>query len=49
MIRVLDDLQQALDRIILVSHQEEFVNAFSNGYAVSRTDDSSEVALLQLS
>lgn len=49
MIRVLDDLQQALDRIILVSHQEEFANAFSNGYAVSRNNDSSEVAMLQLS
>lgn len=49
MIRVLDDLQQALDRIILVSHQEEFANAFSNGYAVSLRDDSSKVELLQFS
>ncbi len=48
MIRVLDDLQQALDRIILVSHQEEFANAFSNGYAVSLEDDSSKVVLSQL-
>jgi DNA repair protein SbcC/Rad50 len=47
MIRVLDDLQQALDKVILVSHQEEFATAFSNGYTVSRNHDSSEVALLQ--
>lgn len=47
MIRVLDDLQQALDRVILVSHQEEFATAFSNGYTVSRNHDSSEIVLLQ--
>lgn len=49
MIRVLSDLQQKLDRIILVSHQDEFANAFTNGYAVSLEDDSSKVELLQLS
>lgn len=48
MIRVLDDLQQELDRIILVSHQEEFANAFTSGYAVSKEGDSSKVELLQL-
>ncbi len=49
MIQVLNDLQQELDRIILVSHQEEFANAFTNGYAVSLEDDSSRVESLQLS
>jgi exonuclease SbcC len=49
MIQVLNDLQQALDRIILVSHQEEFANAFTNGYAVSLEDNSSKVESLQLS
>lgn len=47
MISVLSDLQQDLDRIILVSHQDEFANAFTNGYAVSLEDNSSKVELLQ--
>ena len=48
MIQVLNDLQQELDRIILVSHQEEFANAFTNGYSISLEVDSSKVESLQL-
>ncbi len=47
MIQVLNDLRQELDKIILVSHQEEFANAFTNGYAVSLGDNSSKVEILQ--
>ncbi len=47
MIQVLNDLRQELDKIILVSHQEEFANAFTNGYAVSLKDNSSKVEILQ--
>jgi DNA repair exonuclease SbcCD ATPase subunit len=35
-----------LRRIVLVSHQEEFAAAFTNGYRVWREGGSSRVALL---
>ena len=47
MIQVLNDLRQELDKIILVSHQDEFAGAFTNGYAVSLEDTSSKVEILQ--
>lgn len=47
MIQVLNDLRQELDKIILVSHQDEFASAFTNGYAVFLEDTSSKVEILQ--
>lgn len=35
MIQELNRLQEQLSRILLVSHQEEFARAFSNGYAIT--------------
>jgi DNA repair protein SbcC/Rad50 len=49
MIQVLNDLQQELKRVILVSHQEEFANAFTNGYTIALEENSSKVERLQLS
>ena len=43
MVRELDQLQQRLARIILVSHQDEFANAFSNGYNIELLDGASQV------
>ena len=47
MIEELNELKQSLKRIILVSHQEEFFNEFSNGYKVELVDGASEVSLLE--
>lgn len=43
MVRELDELQGRLARIILVSHQDEFANAFSNGYSIELVDGASQV------
>lgn len=47
MIQELNELQQQLARIILVSHQEEFFSAFTNGYAVELVNGASRVSLLE--
>jgi DNA repair exonuclease SbcCD ATPase subunit len=48
MIQELHQLKQHLQRIILVSHQEEFAGAFANGYAVKLSaDGASRVSLLE--
>ena len=47
MIQQLNELQQQLARIILVSHQEEFFSAFTNGYAVELVNGASRVSLLE--
>lgn len=47
MIQELNELQQQLARIILVSHQEEFFSAFTNGYAVELVNGASKVSLLE--
>jgi exonuclease SbcC len=47
MIQELNDLKERLDRIILVSHQEEFAGAFTNGYSVGLVDGASQVSLLE--
>lgn len=49
MIQELNQLQQRLKRIILVSHQEEFFSAFTNGYKIELVDSSSQVSLLESS
>jgi DNA repair protein SbcC/Rad50 len=41
MIEELNELQEQLQRIILVSHQEEFASAFRNGYRVELEDGAS--------
>ncbi len=45
MIDELRNLQNSLSRIILVSHQEEFAQAFTNRYLVSLHDGNSTVSL----
>lgn len=45
MIRELHLLKGELKRIILVSHQEEFVEAFDNGYTIELVDQTSKVTL----
>jgi exonuclease SbcC len=45
MIAVLRDLQTELERIILVSHQEEIAEAFPNSYTVRLVDGASRVSL----
>ncbi len=45
MIRELHTLKGELKRIILVSHQEEFVDAFDNGYTIELVDQTSKVTL----
>ncbi len=47
MIRELDHLQERLKRILLVSHQEEFAQAFTNGYAIELVDGASRVSTLE--
>lgn len=47
MIHELNELQQQLARIILVSHQEEFSSVFPNGYAVELVNGASKVSLLE--
>jgi DNA repair exonuclease SbcCD ATPase subunit len=46
MIQELSELQQQLKRIILVSHQEEFASAFTNGYFIELVDGSSQISKL---
>jgi exonuclease SbcC len=45
MIQELNRLQEQLSRILLVSHQEEFARAFSNGYAIALVDGASQISL----
>jgi DNA repair protein SbcC/Rad50 len=45
MIQELHSLKAELKRIILVSHQEEFVDAFDNGYTIELVDQTSKVTL----
>jgi exonuclease SbcC len=45
MIQELHALKGELKRIILVSHQEEFVDAFDNGYTIELVDQTSKVTL----
>lgn len=47
MIQELNQLQQQLARVILVSHQEEFAGAFASGYTISLEDNASRVTLLE--
>ncbi|GAB4525675.1 MAG: SMC family ATPase [Pleurocapsa sp.] len=47
MIEELNELKQRLKRIILVSHQEEFFNEFTNGYKIKLIDGASKVNLLE--
>ncbi len=47
MIDELHALKSALDRIILVSHQEEFAGAFANKYFVELVDGSSRARLVE--
>lgn len=47
MIQVLTQLQEQLDKIILVSHQEDFTSAFPNGYKISINKDTSQVEILE--
>ncbi|MDG6898581.1 MAG: hypothetical protein JRN24_02475, partial [Nitrososphaerota archaeon] len=46
MIQELNDLKEQLKRIILVSHQEEFTDAFVNGYRIELVDGASRVSML---
>ena len=48
MITHLSELQQHLARIVLVSHQEEFASAFTNGYQIQLINGSSQVQQLNL-
>jgi len=48
-IQELHALKSVLKRIILVSHQEEFFNAFSNGYKIELVDGASQVSDLEIS
>lgn len=45
-IQELHNLRQHLERIILVSHQEEFYNPFTAGYAIDIVNGASQVKLL---
>jgi exonuclease SbcC len=45
MIQELNRPQEQLSRILLVSHQEEFARAFSNGYAIALIDGASQISL----
>ncbi|MFN3650416.1 MAG: hypothetical protein ACK47B_12635 [Armatimonadota bacterium] len=47
MIQELHELKQHLQRIILVSHQEEFTGAFANGYGIALENGGSRVSLLE--
>lgn len=47
MIQELTILQQQLAKIILVSHQEDFTNAFTNGYTIKIVDNTSQVQLFE--
>jgi energy-coupling factor transporter ATP-binding protein EcfA2 len=47
MIQELNDLNEQLARIILVSHQEEFTGAFVNGYQVDIVDGASHIRPLE--
>lgn len=47
MIQEINELKQQLRRIILVSHQEEFVGAFPNEYAIELIDGASRASLLE--
>ena len=49
MIEELNQLKQRLKRIILVSHQEEFFNEFTNGYKIELKDKASQAGLLESS
>ena len=49
MIEELNQLKQRLKRIILVSHQEEFFNEFTNGYRIELRDKASQASLLEYS
>ena len=49
MIEELNQLKQRLKRIILVSHQEEFFNEFTNGYKIELKENASIVNLLESS
>ena len=46
-IQELRTLQQHLERIILVSHQEEFYQTFQTGYIVNIINGSSQISLLE--
>ena len=43
----LQNLTGLLDRIILVTHQEEIARAFPNGYQIRLEDESSKVSLIE--
>ena len=48
-IQELQNLRQHLERVILVSHQEEFYSPFMTGYAIDIVDNgASKVKLLEL-
>lgn len=47
MIQELQNLSQQLDRILLVSHQEEFADAFPNGYKFHLVDNATRVTRYQ--
>ncbi len=47
MIQELSNLGQQLERIVLVSHQEEFANAFPNRYSFKLVDKASFVTLME--
>ena len=49
MIQELNELKQRLKRIILVSHQEEFFNEFTNAYKVELVEGASQASLLESS
>ncbi len=49
MIDELHNLRLVLSRIIVVSHQEEFFNAFSRGYRIALVDGTSKVTDLETS
>ncbi len=46
MIDALNELQQQLKRIIVVSHQDEFANVFANKYLIQLNDGIAEVSLV---
>lgn len=48
MIQELSILQQQLAKIILVSHQEDFTNAFTNGYTIKLETGTSQVQLFEI-
>ena len=47
MVNVLKELKAHLRRIILVSHQREFIDSFSHGYRISLHDQASVVQPLE--